>query len=732
VSCSSTIFTGSLLNNSRKNKDDQIVKKKHNLIEIVFSKDDTLDSFEANLNELCGNSSFFYKLKKKISSSILSIISVVTILFALISSSLYEDVLKKLLFETPFSWTINDSISIAFVLLFFFGLLMMPSILDGESSQLKDGLQAWFNKDTRRLKRLKLSFEELDKKYQINIYNIDLLTNEHWMWKLVVPTLVKHFLNVDFYIRNDQQKLIEKRLSKLNILTLQIENQKIQKVDSNVELLLSSKEKSLYSLMHLSSTSIIDKDLNKKFISLELFEYCGRNFFNEEKDINSLISGFQNFINRAFDDFYFLKQEKSAQVYFSNLVKSKDLFDEKRRLSYYLRNHIEECLEYFENPISLLVLYYYVKDIVLDEKRVIAILEKLISSIKKKQQYNLIDIYWFDIAGKMFNAKDLDNFELTNDSIYRKLSISSLNQLKFLFERNGYFEQALLISEYLYEINPPKYSVDISSLYERMGTFDKAYESLPKDFEDNGISKPSDIEVRYLQRKSWIIVSQRKDDKKSEGLIALEKLKDLLFSHNKDNEPLWLWHYYNIKANYCEWNEDYDNAIENYKKCLTIPTLGAFEYGGTFVNMSIAYRFKYLTNTLQNINTINTSISIGNIGVLLKDSVGDRDEMPVVLHNQALNILYKIFSFEDEKLSEEVLAITNRGIKILDSTNSVKRLGIILCENIIARSILNKNDEKVRTRLIQHWNFMDDYEKEQINLIFDKFVEIGKCKPLDI
>lgn len=731
MNCSSTIFTGSLLTNNRKSKNDKILKKNENLIEIVFEKDDSLDDFETELNAICGNSSFFYSFKKKISSSILSIVSVITILFALISSSLYEDVLKKILFETPFAWSVNDSISVVFVLLFFFGLLMMPSILDGESSQLKDGLQAWFNKDTRRLKRLKLAIKELDKKYQINIYNIDLLPDEHWMWKLVVPTILKHFLHVDFYIRKDQQRVVEKRLQNFDLLTLEIDKEKRTKLDANIEILLSSKEKSLYSLMHLSSTSIVSGDLNKKFVSLELFEYCGRNFFTEEKNVNSLISGFQNFINRAFDDFYFLKQEKSAQVYFSNFVKSKDMYDEKRRLSYYLRNHIEECLEYFENPVSLLILYYYVKDIVLDEKRVIVILEKLISSIEKKQQYNLINIYWFDIAGKMFNAKDLHNFELTSESIYRKLSIQSLNQLKFLFERNGYFEQALLISEYLYEINPVRYSVDISSLYERMGNFDKAYESLPKKFVDNNIPSPKDIEVRYLQRKSWIIVSQRKEDKKQEGLLSLEKLKELLFSHSKDNEPLWLWHYYNIKANYCEWNEDYDNAIENYKKCLKIPTLGSFEYGGTFINMSIAYRFKYLTNSLHNIDTINTSISIGNIGVLLKNSVGDRDEMPVVLHNQALNILYKIFNFEDDNLAKEVVSITNKGIEILDSTNSIKRLGILLIENIISKSIIGQDDKELRIRLSKHWPLMDDYEKNQINLIFDKFVQKGRCKPLE-
>ena len=736
MSCNCNINIGELSSNNRHKTSQSIIVKNENEIEIVYSKEDTLDDFEAALLEINSkSSSSIYRLKKKISSYVFSVVSVVIIMFALLSTSLYEDVFKKILFESPLNWNINDSISMLFVLLFFFGLVMMPSILQGESSQLKNVLQSWFNKDAKRLKRINHAFEELDKKYQIKIYNIGILEEEHWMWKLVVPTILEHFIEVDFYIRNDQKKFISNRLKNLGVLGITIDKEKDSNPSSNVEILLSSKESSLFNLMHLSSTNIIGRDFEKRYVSLELFEYCGRSFFTEKKDNSkSLISGFQNFINRCFDDFYFLNQEESGQVSFTSIVKEKKLDDEKRRLSYFLRNHIEECLEYFDNPISLLILYYYVKDIVLDEKRMIAILEKFISSIKKKQHYSLIDNYWFEIAGEMFDSEDIENFELTNNSLYRKLSVDSLNELMFLFERNGYFEQALLLAKYLYEINPHKYSIDICSLYERSGQFDKAYNSLPKDFKiaNKQDTKPKDIDVRYLQRKAWIIVSQRREEDKQEGLESLEGLKDLLFSHTDDNEPLSLWHYYNIKANYCEWNENYDEAILNYKKCLAIPALGAFEYGGTFVNMAIALRFKYLTNDSQNIDTIKQSIIIGDKGLVLKESVGDRDELPVVLHNQALNILYKLINHEDEKLTLEVINLTNKGIKILDSTDSIKRLGILLCENIIAKSILKQNVSFLTNRLQEHWEKMDEYEKKQISMIYDCFIAKGICKSLDI
>ena len=94
-------------------------------------------------------------------------------------------------------------------------------------------------------------------------------------------------------------------------------------------------------------------------------------------------------------------------------------------------------------------------------------------------------------------------------------------------------------------------------------------------------------------------------------------MEELLFSHNEDNEPLWLWHFYNLKANLCEWEENYDEAITFYQKCLAIPALGAFEYGATFVNMAISYRFKYILQTIINlINFINPLINLINLFLL--------------------------------------------------------------------------------------------------------------------
>ena len=463
-----TIITGDLNSSPRKNKEKEIISYKDKIIDFTYIEGDTLNDFEQSLTKVCGESSFLYNIKTKFSTLLLSVISVTIILFALISSSLYEDIFKKILFETPFDWTINDSISILFVLLFFFGLLMMPSILEGESSQLKNGLISWFNKDTRKSKILTSKLKQLNKNSIINIYNIDTLESNHWTWRLLIPILLNNYKNINFYTRKDKKKTIDKRLKLLGQEDIKFKDMLNSSYDLDVVSLLSTKENNLYTLMQLSSSLIIDNNLSSKhLVSLELFEYCGRNFYTQKEENNSLISGFQNFINRAYNDFDLIEENESGHICFSSIMVPKDIEEEKKRLSYYLRNHIEECLKYFDNPISLLILYYYVKDIVIDEKRIVLILDKLVLSIKNKQQYNLIERYWFDIAGKMFDSSNIDNHEFNNKNIYRKLSIETLDNLKLIFERNGYFEESLKIAKYLFQINPNKYSIDISSLYER-------------------------------------------------------------------------------------------------------------------------------------------------------------------------------------------------------------------------------------------------------------------------
>ncbi|GAB1466604.1 hypothetical protein MASR2M54_21040 [Aliarcobacter cryaerophilus] len=182
----------------------------------------------------------------------------------------------------------------------------------------------------------------------------------------------------------------------------------------------------------------------------------------------------------------------------------------------------------------------------------------------------------------------------------------------------------------------------------------------------------------------------------------------------------------------CEWEENYDvEAINFYKKCLAIPALGPFEYGATFVNMAISYRFKYILDVNKNDETINKAINLGKIGLNLKESVGDRDEMPVVLHNYALNILYKISNIFDEELCNIVLKETNEALEILEYTKSIKRLGMVLIENYIAKSLLQLDTKDVVDKLKKNISIFKESELKQMMHIYNQFIKNNKIEKLD-
>jgi uncharacterized protein with HEPN domain len=133
----------------------------------------------------------------------------------------------------------------------------------------------------------------------------------------------------------------------------------------------------------------------------------------------------------------------------------------------------------------------------------------------------------------------------------------------------------------------------------------------------------------------------------------------------------------------------------------------------------------------KNPKTINKSIKLGRLGMVLKQSVGDRDEMPVVLHNFALNILYKISNTMEVSLCNEVLEATNEALEILDKTKSIKRLGMVLIENYIVKSLLKIDTKEVVERLKNHLPQLGQSELNQLLNIYKEFEKNNKIKKLE-
>jgi hypothetical protein len=221
-----SVYVSKLCNSKRKRVEDSSLFQKNSDLYITYCENDSLDKIESDINSLVGTSALYF-FKKRFSSSLISIISIFVILIVFLSASIYEDFLKKILFEMPFSWVLNDYISLAFVLVFFLGLLIMPSILDAERSEFRNILSSWFNKDIRRLKKLSLLLSNFDRKITVHLYNFDLEDCEHWLWQILVNRILNRFYNVNFYVRNDKVQNIINRLNEfevMNIETIKTEN----------------------------------------------------------------------------------------------------------------------------------------------------------------------------------------------------------------------------------------------------------------------------------------------------------------------------------------------------------------------------------------------------------------------------------------------------------------------------------------------------------------------------
>jgi hypoxanthine-guanine phosphoribosyltransferase len=92
------IHVSKLCNTKRVVIDESCIAKRNNELHITYCENDCLDKFEANVNLLAGSSSFFHSLKKRVSTTLISLISVFVILMAFLSVSIYEDFLKKVIF----------------------------------------------------------------------------------------------------------------------------------------------------------------------------------------------------------------------------------------------------------------------------------------------------------------------------------------------------------------------------------------------------------------------------------------------------------------------------------------------------------------------------------------------------------------------------------------------------------------------------------------------------------
>ncbi len=204
-----SLITNSLNSSKRVNIDEKIVIKENNSLEITFLRDDNLGKIEEELNNLDKNRKILKKIKTFFNKIIVPSISVFVLLFMLLALAIFEDFFKKIIFQTPFEFTINDLISLFFVIIFILVLTFMPSLMNIERTEFKNFISSMFNKKFAKLQRFRALLSSLDNKTTINIYNFDIYDENNEIYEVFFKALSLKFNTINLYIReNNQEKII--------------------------------------------------------------------------------------------------------------------------------------------------------------------------------------------------------------------------------------------------------------------------------------------------------------------------------------------------------------------------------------------------------------------------------------------------------------------------------------------------------------------------------------------
>lgn len=705
------IITGGLNKSPRNGSVTNIVNVTKDELNITFYKEDTISLFEKELLKTSKKSQFISNLKKAIASFSVTVLSVLVVFFILISSSIIEKLTNKFIYESSILKQ-GDYIALAIVLSFMIFLLLFPSLFEKQHSGFKDFISSYFKEENRLVNKFKYILKSYDKNLTVNLYNFDLEKDLN-LWNLLVPSIVKRFDNVNFYIRKDKVEEVLRNIERLGILKPNIIEQDIP-VHPSIKYIDSQNEENLFNLLQICSTNYVSAKDSEE-VSLELFEFCAKNLYGDTKN-GSKEAYVQNYIERAFQDFKIIQLQKNNFVKLNFKEDRKNIKDDIKRVTYFLRNHIEQIVQVINTPLALMITYSIISKVETNDQKRVILAKAIIDSIKKNPSNSYINKYWVIIFGEMFDSGDIYNYMRTKNSIYRKLPISYLDDLIAMLRKAGLNKEVMNITRYLFPLNYTRYKRKISTLYERMGEYQKAFENLPTKEE---IDLPYTIvpkdKITFYERKAWLIVASRDEKRKKEGYEALEQLKNLMFKTNETINPINLWGYHNIKGNYLEWDQDYEGAVAQHIKALNVPLLSDYDYGSTYVNLSIAYRYLFVKSNATNERYIQKAIKLNEIGKDIKNTQDGDDFYTVIQSNHSLSIVYSQIINKDYELLRKTKEENLKAINYAKKNMVKKGTSMLRIQNeIIDNILINEN--------LSSYNF-DRYKKninkDQIQIIKD-------------
>jgi hypothetical protein len=85
----------------------------------------------------------------------------------------------------------------------------------------------------------------------------------------------------------------------------------------------------------------------------------------------------------------------------------------------------------------------------------------------------------------------------------------------------------------------------------------------------------------------------------------------------------------------------------------------------------------------------------------------------------------------DTSLCNEVIDATNEALEILERTKSIKRLGMVLIENYIVKSIFKIDTKDIVLKLQNHISLLGQSEIKELLNIYKEFEKKNKIKKLE-
>jgi len=402
-----------------------------------------------------------------------------------------------------------------------------------------------------------------------------------------------------------------------------------------------------------------------------------------------------------------------------------------------VKNNIGSISANIADPLALIILMGLIDSEHALDTRKVDLITAFIRNVKRIESYQLMNDYWKHISqpGKQSDGKKSEGrFKL---GLLEFIDAQTLSELSTCFVNSGMYPNALEVFDILENIYPAKIAYEIADLKDSMGNYREALEIVRKAIKDwvkSGIEEDRALIQELYQLTSWVIVNGRFEDHREEGHQYLEKTESMLRKlHKNKNYILYLTRLYNTKANYYDWEQNYELAIKNYEKALKLPST-ILRKSSLLSNRGIIER--WLGNKTKDVakKRKHYEESRSNIreALNMKISIGENNQIPGTSHNLAETLLElaRVTEKTNEKITllKIVDQITSKALVLLDEINSQNRRGRLLTEKRIAHRMLGergeKSDESKIRETLDDWlkhEDKDSYDYKEVERLLDQF-----------